>query len=224
VAAAAVLVCVLAALCVVLLARPGGRSSAGSRVTYPPVPYTSVPAGTSTAGTDGPAAGSPSLQAPVDPPSAAAAPGVPVHLSVARVGIDSALEPLGLLADGTLQSPSTWEEAGWYAKGIRPGAVGPAVIVGHVDSVSGPAVFYRLRELRPGDDIAVRDSLGTVRHFTVTDVKEYPKTVFPTTAVYGPTPLPVLRLVTCTGDFDYHAHSYLDNLVVSADLAAPVLF
>ena len=146
-----------------------------------------------------------------------------MHLSVARVGIDSRLEPLGLLADGTLQSPTEWEEAGWYAKGIRPGAVGPAVIAGHVDSVSGPAVFFRLRDLTPGDDIVVRDSLGTVRHFAVTDVKEYPKTAFPTAAVYGPASVPVLRLVTCTGGFDYKARSYLDNLVVSADLAQPKL-
>ena len=131
------------------------------------------------------------------------------------------MEPLGLLPDGALKSPSQWQTAGWYALGIRPGAIGPAVIAGHIDSTSGPAVFYRLHELSPGADIAVRDKAGLVRHFTVTDIQRYPKTLFPSQAVFGPTPLAVLRLITCYGDFDTRAHSYTDNLVVSAVAAGP---
>lgn len=202
----------LVAVAIAVLSWPSGRS-----VGEPPERLGSVPSST----TPSPILSTPILQPPAVQAPSSAPPGVPVRVTVARVGIDSALEPLGLLADGSLESPAKWAEAGWYARGIRPGAVGPAVIAGHVDSTEGPAVFYRLRELRPGDGIAVRDATGAVRTFTVTDVKEYPKDRFPTASVYGPTVLPVLRLVTCTGDFDHTARSYLDNLVVSAVLTQP---
>lgn len=134
------------------------------------------------------------------------------------MGIDSALQPLGLLADGTLQSPSTWQEAGWYDRGTVPGSVGPAVIAGHVDSVSGPAVFFRLRQVAVGATILVRRQNGSTLTFVVDEIHEYPKDQFPSAAVYGPTADPELRLITCTGDFDYRNRSYLDNLVVSAHL------
>lgn len=150
----------------------------------------------------------------------AAAAAAPVHLQVPSIGVDSDLEPLGLLPDKTLKSPSLFERAGWYAGGVRPGDPGPAVIAGHVDSVSGPAVFFRLRTIAVGASVAVRQSNGATVYFVVDSVREYPKNRFPTEAVYGPTPLPELRLITCTGDFDYAARSYLDNLVASAHRVA----
>jgi hypothetical protein len=153
-----------------------------------------------------------------DAPAPKPAPGRPVTLRIPRIGVVTSLQSLGLLPDGALQPPSNWDEAGWFAAGVRPGAIGPAVIAGHVDSYLGPAVFFRLRELKPGDDVQVEDATGVIRHFTVTDVAEYPKTSFPTAAVYGATSLPVLRLITCTGTFNPSARSYLDNLVVSTDL------
>lgn len=164
----------------------------------------------------------PTAPAPTGAPPGPAAPDTaspPVSISIPAIGVQSPLQALGLLRDGSLQPPSRWEEAGWYARGVVPGSTGPAVIAGHVDSVSGPAVFFRLRELRVGDQVRVTRRDHRVLTFVVDDVQSYPKAVFPTQAVYGPTPLPVLRLVTCTGDFDYRAHSYLDNLVVSAHLA-----
>jgi sortase (surface protein transpeptidase) len=142
-----------------------------------------------------------------------------VRLLIPTIGVDTGLEPLGLLADGTLQPPHQWGEAGWYAHGVRPGEPGPAVIAGHVDSRNGPAVFFRLRDLGVGASAIVRTSDGQVLRFVIDTVRRYPKATFPTAAVYGPTPLPELRLVTCTGDFDWAARSYLDNLVVSARLA-----
>lgn len=163
----------------------------------------------------------PSLQAPVPAKAASSAPGIPVSVSVPSVGISSSLQGLGLLPDHSLQPPTLYQRAGWYAGGIRPGATGPAIIAGHVDSYAGPAVFFRLKEVKLGADIDVRDSAGTVRHFTVTDIRRYAKSAFPTDAVYGPSSLPVLRLITCTGDFDASKRSYLDNLVVSAELDAP---
>jgi hypothetical protein len=142
----------------------------------------------------------------------------PSRLRVAAVGIDTALQPLRLLADGSLPAPSEWQTAGWYASGVIPGQAGPAIIAGHVDSVSGPAVFFRLRELHPGDQATVRQQDGHLLRFVVDTVDRYSKDRFPTQAVYGLTPQPTLRLITCTGDFDSRAGSYLDNLVVSAHL------
>lgn len=140
-------------------------------------------------------------------------------MSIPSIGVDSSLESLGLLPNGELQPPTEWQQAGWYRDGIVPGGTGPAVIIGHVDSVSGPAVFFRLRDLRMGDPVLVKQKNGKTLKFVVEAMQSYPKDHFPTAAVYGPTPVPVLRLITCTGEFDRAAHSYLDNLVVTARLA-----
>lgn len=160
----------------------------------------------------------------IDPATAQLTPAIattsaPSELDIPAIGVRSALQPLGLTRDGSLQQPSRWDEAGWYAGGVIPGAPGPAVIAGHVDSISGPAVFYLLRELRPGAAVLVSQRDGHVLHFVVDSSVAYPKDAFPTAAVYGPAPVPVLRLVTCTGDFDWQEDSYLENLVVSAHLA-----
>jgi hypothetical protein len=143
---------------------------------------------------------------------------LPDNLTIPAIGVDTALEPLGLLPDHTLRPPSHWDEAGWYVGGVRPGDLGPAVIAGHVDSTSGPAVFFRLRDVRPGEFALVRLRTGRTLTFVIDAVRAYLKNQFPSAAVYGPTALPELRLVTCTGDFNYSTHSYLDNLVVSAHL------
>jgi Sortase domain len=160
-----------------------------------------------------------SIQPPVPATHTGAGAALPVHVAVPRIGISSGLQRLHLRQDGELQPPSAWMEAGWYADGTRPGDVGPAVIVGHVDSTLGPAVFYRLPEMRVGDTILVTEVGGKVLTFVVSEVRSYPKDKFPTDTVYGPTALPELRLVTCTGEFDYVHHNYLDNLVVFAVLA-----
>jgi hypothetical protein len=142
----------------------------------------------------------------------------PVRLLIPAVGVDTALQPLRLLSDGSLQAPTAWQVAGWYSGGIRPGQPGPAVIAGHVDSLYGPAVFFRLRQLHHGDRVIVRRQDRHTLVFLVDAVDHFPKDSFPTELVYGPTPLAELRLITCGGDFDPHTLSYLDNLVVSAHL------
>lgn len=141
--------------------------------------------------------------------------GLPTRLRVAAVGIDTELETLHLGADGELVPPKGDERAGWYADGTAPGDVGPAVLAGHVDSRSGPAVFYRLREVDVGDRIEVIRG-GEAVTFTVTGTAWYPKKAFPTGRVYGPTPDRQLRLITCGGVFDRSLRSYRDNLVVYA--------
>ncbi|MDQ2750615.1 MAG: class F sortase [Pseudonocardiales bacterium] len=142
----------------------------------------------------------------------------PTHVTIASIGVSSALEPLHLLADMTLKAPSQWAVAGWYSGGVVPGQIGPAVIAGHVDSTRGPAVFYRLRDVTVGATVSITDRNGAVSTFVVDQVRNYPKDKFPTAAVYGPTPIPVLRLITCAGEFDRATGNYVDNLVVSAHL------
>ncbi len=140
----------------------------------------------------------------------------PVRVRVPAAGVDSELLRLGTDATGALVPPPDHDRAGWFTGGAVPGDVGPAVIAGHVDSVDGPAVFWGLRDLAPGDAVLVDRADGTAARFTVTGVARYPKHEFPTEAVYGPTPRAELRLVTCGGDFDRSARSYEDNVVVFA--------
>jgi hypothetical protein len=194
----------------------GRPSTSASRATAPapstpPVGPTARP-GAIPALPDGPTG-----PAHADPPAATTGP-PPTSVTIPSIGVHSRLQALRREPDGELQTPSFWQVAGWYAGGVRPGDTGPAVIAGHVDSVSGPAVFYRLTQLRPGASVIVDRRGAAPLHFVVAGSREYPKRRFPTEAVYGPTPVPTLRLVTCTGDFDYAKRSYVDNLVVTAYL------
>jgi LPXTG-site transpeptidase (sortase) family protein len=139
----------------------------------------------------------------------------PTRVRIPSIGVDSPLEALGLDSAGALQPPVDFNRAGWYADGTVPGDVGPAVIAGHVDSRKGPAVFFRLYRLRPGDLVQVRRGdrwLG----FRVVSTARYAKDRFPTSDVYGPTPDPQLRLITCGGVFNASRRSYVDNVVISA--------
>ena len=144
---------------------------------------------------------------------------VPVGVEIPRIGVVSSLDRLGRAPDGTVQEPSRWAVAGWYAPGTRPGDPGSAVILGHVDSKGGPAVFFRLRELRRGDMVTIGRADGSSVRFVVQRAEQYPKNRFPTDAVYYPTLTPALRLVTCGGEFDATAGRYRSNLIVFATLA-----
>ena len=144
----------------------------------------------------------------------------PVWVSIPAIGIKKTkLIRLGLNKDGTLQVPRTTTVAGWFTGGARPGAVGSAVIAGHVDSRTGPGIFFWLRALRPGNKVYVGRADGTMAVFTVTRVHRYAKDKFPTRAVYGAVPDAELRLITCGGIFDRSLGSYLSNVVVFARLA-----
>jgi sortase (surface protein transpeptidase) len=143
----------------------------------------------------------------------------PVRLAIPAIGVATALVRLGLEPGGGMAVPTDFGRAGWFAEGPAPGQVGPSVIAGHVDSRTGPAVFYRLRELRPGQAILVERADGTRLRFVVEQARSFPKDRFPTAEVFGPVPSAALRLVTCTGDFDRVRGSYRDNLVVFARLA-----
>ena len=142
----------------------------------------------------------------------------PVRIEIPRIHVASDLDRLGRASDKTVQVPSRWEVAGWYARGTRPGDPGSAVILGHVDSKRGPAVFFRLRELRRGDAIDVIRADGSSVRFAVERTEQYDKRRFPTDAVYYPTLTPALRLVTCGGEFDATAGHYRSNVIVFATL------
>ncbi len=144
----------------------------------------------------------------------------PVELTIPSIGVKAPITTLGLNRDGTLQVPGSTTVTGWYTNSPSPGATGAAVIAGHVDSRTGPGVFFWLRNLRPGDKIYVQRADKTLAVFTVTAVQTYAKNRFPTASVYGAVPDAELRLITCGGTFDYAKGSYLSNVVVYARLSS----
>ncbi|WP_018252163.1 class F sortase [Salinispora mooreana] len=186
--------------------------------------------------TESPTARPPQPPALADSPVGAVAPGpdaarpassghprsTPSQIVIPKIGVDASVMKVGTNPDGTVEVPPLDQAqlAGWYEPGASPGEVGNAVIVGHVDSAElGPAVFFSLGELRPGDTVGVVREDGEQVDFTVESVKSYPKTDFPTELVYGSTDQIGLRVVTCGGIFDEAAGSYPDNIVVFATQA-----
>jgi sortase (surface protein transpeptidase) len=143
----------------------------------------------------------------------------PVRLRIPSLHIDSKITDLGLEPDGSVQVPADVTVAGWYDQGPRPGQNGPAVILGHVDSKTGPGVFFKLRTIRAGSLVEIDRSDGSTAGFQITKVARVAKTRFPTDLVYAPSLDPTLRLVTCGGSFDQARGSYRDNVIAFADAA-----
>jgi hypothetical protein len=142
----------------------------------------------------------------------------PVGLGIPRIGVHSTdIVDLGFQKDGSIEVPLDPDSPGWFTPGPSPGQVGPAVIAGHVDGESGPAVFYRLGELRPGDRVTVDRQDGTTATFVIDRVETFEKDAFPTREVYGSTDRAELRLITCSGQYD-DEEGYLSNTVAFAHL------
>jgi sortase (surface protein transpeptidase) len=175
-------------------------------------------------GTDDPpavthkAAQSPTPSWTMEPTPTEAAVAAPARVRIPAIGVDSAIVDIGVDAAGALVPPATTDVTGWFAAGPAPGAVGPALLAAHVDSRAGPGVFFRLVDLRPGDEVTVERADRTAVVFVVVGTTRVAKTAFPTDLVYSPLPVPALRLVTCGGSFDHSARSYRDNLIVDATL------
>ncbi len=150
-------------------------------------------------------------------------PSYPVRLRVPKIHLDAPFteEPLGLDEDKAVEVPEGYEEVGWYRYGPTPGSLGPAVVLGHVDSLDGAAVFYLLGQLEPGDSVFVDREDGTTAEFTVTALERTPQSEFPTQKVYGNIDFAGLRLITCTGKYDKGSLRYSHNLVVYAALKEP---
>jgi hypothetical protein len=142
-------------------------------------------------------------------------------LLIPDLAVYSELDEVGVDAAGALVPPADPAVAGWFSASSVPGDPGPSVIVGHVDSRAGPGVFFGLGDLDVGARIEVRRSDGRTVDFRVVDVYDVPKSEFPTERVYGPVPGPELRLITCGGEFDRAARSYLRNVVVTAVPVSP---
>jgi sortase (surface protein transpeptidase) len=142
----------------------------------------------------------------------------PVAVSIPRIGVQSRLVRLGIKSNGEMELPDP-AVAGWFTGGPTPGALGPAVITGHV-TWNGPAVFHRLGSMRRGDQVTVTREDGKTAVFTVSRVARFSKSRFPSRAVYGAIDHAGLRLITCGGTYDAASHKYLDNVVVFAKLKA----
>jgi sortase (surface protein transpeptidase) len=143
----------------------------------------------------------------------------PVAVSIPSIGVQSRLVDLGL-TDGAMETPKDPAVAGWFSGGPAPGALGPAIIAGHVTWNGAPAVFHRLGTMRRGDQVTVTRKDGKTAVFTVTRVTRFSKSRFPSEAVYGQIDHAGLRLITCGGTYDSARHRYLDNVVVFARLEA----
>lgn len=189
----------------------GAGAVAGDPSSPTPTPGSSAPAAVTSAG--------PSTPAALTLPDA-----LPVSLSVPAIGVTSPLSSLGRNPDGTVEVPSLDDPnagAGWFRDSPEPGAIGPAIILGHVDSRQyGPGVFYDLKNLGTGDTIEITRADGTIAVFTVDSVQDVPKAQFPTQQVYGNLDHAGLRLITCGGVFDDQARSYEDNIIVFASLTS----
>jgi hypothetical protein len=159
---------------------------------------------------------------PADPPVPTGLPAAqPIELRIPRIGVSADVINIGIGADGMVEVPPLEQAhlAGWYDRGPSPGEIGNAVVVGHVDSyATGPAVFFELGALRPGDVAEVARADGTIARFVVDGVATYPKSEFPNELIYGPSGAANLRLVTCGGRFDPVTREYPDNVVVFATL------
>ncbi|MCK9929781.1 class F sortase [Frankia sp. Mgl5] len=143
----------------------------------------------------------------------------PVRVRIPAIAVSAPVVPLALDEGGRLRAPAGFDETGWNFAGPEPGEAGTAVIAGHVDSRTGPAVFFRLRELAAGDRVEVDRADGSSAVFVVRGLARFPKDAVPAADVYGPTGAPALRLITCGGVFDQARSSYRDNIVVFADMA-----
>jgi hypothetical protein len=228
VAAAVAAVVAAVAGAAILATGLGGADAAppvGPDRTVVAAPGTPAPAPSPTS-SPAPAAPSTGMTAPATPAEPVAELGPvlpasdPVALSIPSIGVASdVLEPLALDADGVLPAPADYALPGWYTGGPKPGQFGPAVLAGHVDGPSGPAVFYRLGELAVGATVDVTLADGTVATFVVDAVERYAKADFPTSRVYGnTTDRAELRLITCGGAFDRTTGHYVDNIVAYAHL------
>jgi Sortase domain len=169
---------------------------------------TPAPAPSPTSGT---LAAAQAIVAPVPPPA---------RLSIAAIGVDAAIEPLGLDGQGRMATPSRPDNVGWYSPGAAPGDVGNAVIDGHLDWTDGPAVFWRLGKLRRGDELAVSRADGSRARFLVLSTATMPWDAS-TDALFTKTGPPSLTLITCAGAWDRQRGTYLQRLVVRASLVPP---
>jgi LPXTG-site transpeptidase (sortase) family protein len=143
----------------------------------------------------------------------------PVRIVIPSIHVDAAVVPVGVANDGSMEIPQ-YTKTGWFKVGPTPGAPGPSVIVGHVSSKKGRGAFYSLSKLKAGDEFYVYRSSGTRATFVVVSTETVLKTKLPTERIWNDTQEPVIRLVTCGGQWDKASGHYLSNVIVYGRLAA----
>jgi len=191
----------------------------------PPQPSTSAVQSRATSAPTAAPAGAPADSASSPPRGPDLGPilnaSAPVKIDIPSIGVSTRnIVELGLNADGSLEAPKDFSSVGWYTSGPSPGELGPAILTGHVDSHSGPAIFFRLGALRPGARVRISRNDGSTATFSIDQVRRFPKTGFPTALVYGSTSRAELRLITCGGSFDPARGHYVDNIIAFAHLVA----
>jgi LPXTG-site transpeptidase (sortase) family protein len=202
---------------------PATNTPAPSATTVPSA--TPAPSVTSTtSNTPAPTAVPPTNVRPTPAPNnsgtiADNGPGIPAHLRIPAIGVNAAIERVGVASDGTMAVPVSEWDVGWYRRGYLPGSLGNAVIDGHLDWINGPAVFWNLAKLIPGDAIYVTDDKGVQRKFVVTTVVAYPYDNAPLNNIFGDSNQAHLNLITCSGDYSRTARNYNKRLVVYTMLA-----
>ncbi len=143
---------------------------------------------------------------------------MPVNLKIESVGIQAAIGGIDLNSDGTLEVPKSYDLVGWYKRSPTPGEIGPSIITGHVDSYKGPAVFWRLSQVKAGDKILVTREDKSVATFIVDRIEQFNQDNFPTDTVYGNISSSGLRLITCGGYYQRSVQRYTHNTVVFASI------
>lgn len=143
----------------------------------------------------------------------------PAQVRIATIDVTAPVVPMGLNKDQTVEVPHHPGDVGWYSLGPAPGEAGSAVLLGHVDSTSGPAVFSRLKSIRIGAEVDVVRVDGSMARFDVVSIATYPNERFPAQRVYRNHGRRSLTLVTCGGAYDRSRGGYQANVVVYAEYA-----
>lgn len=143
----------------------------------------------------------------------------PVTLEIPAIGVKSDIENVGELKNGQMGVPEDVEHVGWFEPGTLPGNRGSSVMAGHIDSLTGPAVFYKLDQLKKGDEVVVTDAEGNSLTFIVTKSERYPRKDAPIDEIFGFSYGSRLNLITCTGEFNRKAKTHDERLVVYTELA-----
>ncbi|MCX5341081.1 class F sortase [Streptomyces atratus] len=168
--------------------------------------------------------GSHAAPRPVTPSAPAVGPAmsrsVPTRLQIPSLAVKAPFTKLSIGADGRLNPPPPNDSnlVGWFKGGVTPGERGAAIVAGHVDTTTGPAVFLQLQFLKPGSTVDITRADGSVATFKVDSVETFSKAKFPNKRVYSDTPSAQLRLITCGGPYNRKAKHYEDNVVAFAHL------
>lgn len=144
----------------------------------------------------------------------------PLSIRIPAIAVETTVEWVGLDAEGNMDVPSGYDTTAWFQHGARPGMIGNAVIAGHLDSRAGPAVFFELDKLQPGDEIEVTTSDGERLTFRVDRIASFDAESAPRYEIFGPSTQPRLNLITCNGVFDPAAGAYNERLVVYSSLVS----